>query len=427
MRISRLAVLLIGAISATFAETGADLAFLTAEQARVAIVDESVEPYFSLLQTQEMSAKTGSVIDGDTLEAQRDACRKRYQAGVREFAPAEQAALRRVVAGVQPFLTAHYPAFAAEPWRFIKIARSFEGGMPHTRGHCIVLSDDVLPMYVQGDARPANPQGTMLLVHEQTHVVQRLHPEWFAPLYTESWGMVHLPAAPPATGELSRHQLVNPDGIACVWAFPVQQDGKSALFQPQVLLGGGKAVPRMPADFAVVALAIERRGEAYGYVLTADGKPRSLPLDSVAAYQEAFAPSEENFHPNEICAELFSRMVTLDLLGRPEDGTPCQKGLRGWAGSYLGATDAKVAHAPLPRMAAAPARPIGPIAPPPAPPAAPAANEVVHVLAKGETLTTVAKKFKVTIQALIKRNDIVDPATLKEGLRLIIPSPEAGK
>ncbi len=417
MRTLHLALFLIVAACTAFAEQGPDVAFLTAEQAKTAIIDESVEPYFSLLQTQEMSAKTGSEIDGDTLTVQRDACRKRYQAGVREFSAAEQAALVHVVAGVQPYLIAHFPVFAAEPWRFIKLSRSFEGGMPHTRGHCIVLSDDVLPMFIAGAAQPLNPQGTMLLVHEQTHVIQRLHHELFAPLYIESWGMVLMPSAPPPTGELAKHQLVNPDGISCVWAFPVTTDGKTELIQPQVLLGGNKAVPRMPADFDVVALSVEKHGEAYDYMRKADGGHRSAPLESISAYIDAFAPSNENFHPNEICAELFSRMVTIDLLRRPESESPCQKGLRGWAASYLGSTEANAAHARLPRMELGAQRLVGP--------AAPDANEFDYTMGKGDTLTAVARKFKVTIEWIIKRNDIKDVTTVKEGLHLIVPRPAA--
>ncbi|MBA3937196.1 MAG: hypothetical protein H0X38_07030 [Planctomycetes bacterium] len=351
MRFAHLAALLILTACLACAAPVPEVAFLTPEQAKVAIIDESVEPYFSLLQTQEMSAKTGSVIEGATLQAQRDACRRRYQAAVGEFSATEQAAVQHAIAGVQPFLTAHYPVFAAEPWRFIKLARTFEGGMPHTRGHCIVLSDDVLPMFIAGAAQPTAAEGIMMLVHEQTHVLQRLHPQLFLPLYVESWGLTRMPGAPPATGELAKHQLVNPDGIACVWAYPVRKEGVTMLIQPQVLLGGDQPVPRMPADFSVVGLAVEKRGKAYDYLRKADGGLLLLaPLESLSDYGEAFAPSQENFHPNEICAELFSLMVTLDLLQRHEDESACQKGLRGWAASYLGSTAANASHAPLPRM-----------------------------------------------------------------------------
>src|SRR5271167_596158 len=128
--VSVLVPLLIPGGRAAAADQGPDVAFLTAEQGRSAIVDESVEPYFSLLQTREMSAKTGTPIDGDTLDAQRSSCRKRYQAAVSDFSAPEQAAVRRIVAGVHPYLQERYPVFAAEPWRFIKVARAIEGGMP---------------------------------------------------------------------------------------------------------------------------------------------------------------------------------------------------------------------------------------------------------------------------------------------------------
>jgi hypothetical protein len=350
MRFAILASLLIIAGCGGAADQGPDVAFLTSEQGNAAIIDESVEPYFSLLQTREMSAKTGAEIDGDTLEAQRNSCRQRYQAAVRDFSDQEQAAVRRIVAGAYPYLKEHYPVFAAEPWRFLKVARSIEGGMPHTRGHCIVLSDDVLPGFAIGDAKQPNREGTVLLVHEQTHVLQRLHPALFSPLFVESWGMVRMPSAPELPVEMAKLQVVNPDGVSCVWAYPVMEGGKADLIQPLVLLRGNRAVASMPADFAIVAVSVEKRGDAYVYRLNPNGRPRGAPLAALPSYVDAFMPSEENFHPNEICAELFSHMVVGGLLGDAGEETPCQKGLRGWADVYLGPHAADRVHAPLPRM-----------------------------------------------------------------------------
>lgn len=307
------------------------IVFMDAAHARTAIVDESVEPYFSLLQTQEMSSKTGAAITGADLAAQRDECRRRYQAAVREFTPEEQAALTAAITSVQPLLAKQYPLFAAEPWSFIKIDRAFEGGMPHTRGHSIVLSDDGLMRFPRGGAAKLNPAGVNLLVHEQTHVVQRLHPKPFAALYTQSWGLVRMPAEPTPSAAMRAHQLVNPDGIACVWAFPVVRDGKRRLIEPQVIFGSDAAVPRMPMDFSVIAISVEQRGDAFAYAAGTDGAPETVPLEAVPEYLAAFAPSEENFHPNEVCAELFSRMVTLDLLGKRLKESPCQVRLRAWA------------------------------------------------------------------------------------------------
>jgi hypothetical protein len=356
MRACLLLILIITASWAAAADQGPDIAFLTAEQGRVAIVDESDEPYFSLLQTGEMSAKTAAEIDGGTLDAQRSSCRRRYQAAVRDFSDQEQAAVRRIVTGVHPYLQERYPVFAAQPWRFLKVAPSIEGGMPHTRGRCIVLSDEVLPSLADGDATHVNEEGMVLLVHEQTHVLQRLHAELFVPLFTESWGMVRMPRAPELPEGLRQRQMVNPDGIACVWAFPAEVGGVAVLIQPLVELGIKRPVPLMPDDFVVVALAVEKRGDGYAYMLDPGGRVQGVALKSVRSYIDAFMPSEENFHPNEICGELFAQLVINGLLGRSTAETPCQKGLRGWADEYLGPLAASRPHAPLPRMEPQPAR-----------------------------------------------------------------------
>ena len=49
--------------------------FLTQKEAMTAIVDESIEPYFSLLQPLEMTAKTCTTPDG--AEIGRASCRER--------------------------------------------------------------------------------------------------------------------------------------------------------------------------------------------------------------------------------------------------------------------------------------------------------------------------------------------------------------
>jgi hypothetical protein len=413
-------LLLLGTLLAAADPPAPDVAFLDAEQARAAIVDESIEPYFSLLQTREMSAKTGSAIIGDTLPAQREACRECYRAAVREFTEREQRALKRIVGEVQPFLAAHYPVFAAQPWRFIKLAAPVEGGLAHTRGRCIVVPD----LIAKDLATPGEPdervdaEERMLLVHEQTHVVQRLHPQLFAPLYTEAWGFVRLPTAPALTAELAARQLVNPDGVACVWAYPVGESGHEELIQPLATLGGDAAIPRMPGDIRSVARFIEGHGDTVSYLLDEQRRLREVPLGQVTAYGDAFDPAQENFHPNEICAELFAAMVVADMLTvDPVGETPCQRALRAWAAAYLGSADPTVAHAPLARMAAPAKREA----------IAPTATEQWYTLQEGDSLSSVARRFQVDLGWIIRRNDLEDEAVVKPGLRLVVPKPAEPK
>ncbi|MBA3710064.1 MAG: hypothetical protein H0W83_14740 [Planctomycetes bacterium] len=318
----------------------ADVAFLTIDQARAAIVDETIEPYFSLLQPQEMACKTGSVVPGADLAAQRDECRKRYREAARAFSAEEQKAITGVVASVFPYLAETYPRFAAVPWRFVKLDPAIEGGLPHTRGGCIVLSDDVLPMMVGRGGQKLNPQAARLLVHEQMHVLQRTDPQPFATLFTQTWGFVRLAKPPIATPALLSHQLVNPDGVDCGWAFPVTVGGVTTLHQPLVVLGSSAAVPEMPGDFAEVALELVADGSAYR--TAASGEAASMPLHELQAYATAFNPSHEMFHPNETSADLFSLMVVRDILGAKSDKEPAAiVGLRAWARTQLAAAAVK--------------------------------------------------------------------------------------
>ncbi len=46
----------------------------------------------------------------------------------------------------------------------------------------------------------------------------------------------------------------------------------------------------------------------------------------------------------------------------------------------------------------------------------------VHVVAKGETLTSLARRYKVSVNSLAKTNDLTKEGTLQIGQRLVIPS-----
>ena len=45
-----------------------------------------------------------------------------------------------------------------------------------------------------------------------------------------------------------------------------------------------------------------------------------------------------------------------------------------------------------------------------------------HIVAKGETLTSIAKRYKVSVKAMTKANHIAKEATLQVGQKLVIPS-----
>jgi hypothetical protein len=129
----------------------------------------------------EMATKTGKLLEAKDLAAQRDECRQRYRDAIRDFTADEKAALTALAGRVHDAWKGEYPLFADTPWSFLKVALPIEGGLPHTRARSIVLPETVTPFLARltPDTEPFLAE---LLVHEQAHVVQRLHPEVFEAL-----------------------------------------------------------------------------------------------------------------------------------------------------------------------------------------------------------------------------------------------------
>ncbi len=275
-----------------------------AEAAKALVADD----YFGLLHTPELRAKTGLALAGMTAEQARSAGKAFYAASAQDFTPEEETALRTILDHAAPAIAAKMPLMARTPFSFIKAG--IEGGLPHTRGTCIVLSPRVVQSLTRiaqmGDK--AMNHAASLLIHEQTHVLEREHPELFAQLFTQVFGFRAL-ASVPDSPWLAERRVVNPDGPGLGWAFPVPDNGRTRWIRPDLLIGELDH-PRMPQDFQPIAVDLIEKNGAFALEADAKGLPKFEPLDGVAAYRQAFPGVDENFHPNEIAAVLFSGWVT---------------------------------------------------------------------------------------------------------------------
>lgn len=320
-----LAVAVAGLAHLGFAGDAADgsmapqITFLSKKEAANAIVDEQIEPYFSTLQPMEMAAKTGQPLPDVDLKRQRAICRERYVEAVAAFTDEERETLRWYVRRLHPHLREHYPAFAALPWRFLKVEPHIEGGLPHTRGRCIVFSAPVL--HSLGQCRVGMPEPValiqvgQLLVHEQLHVLQRLHPETFASLYRDEWGFVKAERI-EGCAWLERHHLANPDGVDCRWVYPIAGEDGTRYILPLVVFGEGEGLKRMPADFEMLAVRVDPMEGGFRVRQAEDGRPVSRPLMQVPEYRRRFLSSQNIYHPNEAAADLFATMVVFDAFGK---------------------------------------------------------------------------------------------------------------
>jgi hypothetical protein len=316
----RPAVALVAAILAMAAsgtaeadESGPRIDFLDVEAAKAAIADESLEPYFSLLEPLEMAAKTGKPLEAKDLKAQREECRTRYQQGVRAFTDEEKTALTSAVRRLHAAWADPYPRIADLPWSFLGVENTVEGGLPHTRGRSIVVPRSVGVAIAAAETigGAAARRNVELLVHEQSHVLQRLEPALFEPLYTGDFGFVR-------AQEVALHRLiaprhvVNPDGVRVEWVFPRKEGEVTTYLHPLVAFAEGAESPRMPYDMAVLAVEVVKSERGFEPKEDSEGRPLARPLGSIRDYGERFGGIFENFHPNEIFAVLFATLVLQD-------------------------------------------------------------------------------------------------------------------
>jgi len=311
------------------AERDVVVRFPDLHDARAALSEDADEPYIALLRTAEMGAKTGAPITGDDLAAQREECRRRFAAGTLQFDDEEKADLEWLCREVTTKLLADYPLLADLPWSFVKVRDSIEGGLPHTRGPHIVLTAGVAAgirrLREQDEQRALVGMGE-LLVHEQLHVAERSHPDVFARLFSEVWGFEHVDAL-PSCAWLEERQVVNPDGTDIGWVRSFRRGDETLHVHPRVMFSDGDGPKRMPWDFRLVGILLEKTEDGYALRLDDAGVPEHVALLSIREYRLLFPGLTNVYHPNEALASMFPRMVLRDHLGHPSDADDA---LRTW-------------------------------------------------------------------------------------------------
>jgi len=309
---------------------------LDEDAARLAMLDETFEPFFDRLQQREIAAFLGHRPTASTLPEARAEAREAFEEAARGFAPEEAQALAWLTEGLVARLSTSYPLLAEHPWTFLKFDDGLCSGFSHTRGLSILFAERVVrravSLHEAGDLNAALRRMGPLLVHEQMHVLERCYPSRFGALYRGLLGFEQ--------GVVENHpwlverQVSNPDALTANWLIPLEEDGERRLYWPRTLLRDGPEVPRLGADFLDVAVRVRKDGDRYEVVVDDAGLPVTRPLTELRAFLDRFPIRTGKDHPNEIAAYLFEQVLLHDVLGvDPGDkGLPeLVSGMRDWA------------------------------------------------------------------------------------------------
>lgn len=313
------------------------VAFLSREDGAAALTRVAGDTYFSNMDLLECRARTRSALPGLSVQAARNAVRDYEAAAVRTFTNEECQAIVNVLNRIQPRLAARAPLYARTPWSFIKLAGSAEGGMLHTRGPHIVMPDAMADAFVRADRElianaPSERTKRLvnLLVHEQTHVLERLRAPLFEPLFKDVFGFTRMTPA-PTTPWLDEHGFTNPDGPDVAWAFPLAKIGGQGWLMPDVTVPD-VPIPRMPQDFEAIGIEVAQTAEGWK-IVEENGVPKRRNLDAIAGYDAHFPFPDEDFHPHEIAAVALSHWILQDVAD--VDSRPLMPAIAAWAKTAL--------------------------------------------------------------------------------------------
>lgn len=306
---------------------------LSVEEARSAIIDESVEPYFSILESLEIAALTNSLTQEAKNEKQlteiRELVKSRFQDWVLPVSKEEASVLNQIAVYIDTLIANDYPIVARQGWKILKVDSQCCGSSAHTRSDVIVLPEKYINQIMQTWRDSQDLKKVLLgrgniLLHEQIHILQRYHPELFRELYRKLWGFVHVNTI-QSNPWVERHILHNPDAYDLGYLLnfdPIPDDTTARSFYQlrTLLIPEDKTRPVMGKNFRAIAIETEQTLDGWIYKITESGKPVYISMDddfkhplTGVAPQNALTKGGD--HPHEIFAYSFTAILTHHYLG----------------------------------------------------------------------------------------------------------------
>ncbi len=286
------------------------ISFLEKDQASIAILDESFEPYFSKLQRKEISTFVQEKAPKN-IDSARVFARMKFSSAVMDFSPQEKEILSFVVKKTNQWLSENeINLMSNQPWRFIKIQNWLCGGFAHTRGTYIILSQAYLDRLSVNWSKDMNEENELklvtslggLLVHEQMHSLQRTFKSKFDKLYSKNWNFIKQQIKDEQ--EIINDQVSNPDAPIAEWLIPDPKI-QDKFYWIRTLITENVEVPVMGKDFVDLAFEISKNKDNYS-VIKLNNVISSRPLSELDFYTNSFPVKRGLDHPNEISAYMFS-------------------------------------------------------------------------------------------------------------------------
>jgi len=272
---------------------GVEVYLLSKDEAASAIIDDTIDPFFSKLTLLDITLRLGHELQSNQLDREQARFRTLVGQSVQDWTPEEKRALLPVLISTHEKCQAVVPSLIPQKWRFIK-AHGDATPAPHTRGSCVVLTQSNLAEGVREQA----------IIHETFHVFSRRNPKTRKQLY-RIIGFQHLGsvALPPS---VESRRITNPDGIDYAWAITVRNSaGRKLRVIPLTYSRHDALQEGMTEFFDYVTfrfIEVQREGDAWVAVTDKTGEaPVVEPIEGL--FEQIGLNSRYIIHPDEILAD----------------------------------------------------------------------------------------------------------------------------
>ena len=285
------------------------VAFLNVDQAAIAILDETYEPYFSKLQIREIFTLTGQLPPSTDIVEARDFAREKFSSAVVPFSFEEKEAILYTISIIkETLLKNNLNIIANHPWKFIKTEDWLCGGFAYTRGDYIILSQRHLAYITSNWSNKMSSSDSLavikklgsFLVHEQFHYLKRQYTNIFEGLYVDYWNFKKVNVE--ADSSIVINQLTNPDAPKPEWA--INYEGIN--YWVRTLIDANAEKPQMGKDFIDVVFTLEKKNNSFILAKDLSSVLIEQKLSDFTRYTESFPVDQGLDHPNEISSYMFS-------------------------------------------------------------------------------------------------------------------------
>lgn len=190
-----------------------------------------------------------------------------------------------------------------------KYNNNIEMGFPHTHGNTIFLTSlfvkEILPFFTNNNIDDCIKRVGSVLIHEAVHIWQRRDKQFFMDLYN-SWNFKYYSKIYNFS-KLSKKNRYNPDGVNLKWGWKYT-DSSNEIIPMAVYSRGATNISHVN----LIGVRLEKIGSIPVIPPILDFKR----LSNIPEFIDFFGDIVgNNYHPNELSAEIISRIITKEILG----------------------------------------------------------------------------------------------------------------